>query len=264
MLEFHTIQDRLEELELQLCDARIAVEYAVANNEPLAVQELATLQVERVELQVKQETVRASQQVQQSDLVLQELELALLERRIDCATSVINGANEAQRRLADLELKRAALLLSQHKKHVQRPTPFTFPPGSTMASTGSNDLMTRPVPSSTSEMASTPDASFDLSPPAPACLSPSLPAFPALPAQGTPRAFSPGSALSTPGAPADKPVAVRPDTRPILAVAVDEHDEDAHDTGDVERELIGEDACQPAGVARDAPKPRKGPWLSIY
>ncbi|VDC03400.1 unnamed protein product [Peniophora sp. CBMAI 1063] len=277
MLEQNPPQDRLEALELQLCDAQIVVERAAANNEPLPVQELASLQVERVELEMKQETARASGQLRQvpvilvvfvifqtsdwcdsqSDLALQDLELALLSRRIDCATLAINGANEAQRRLGDLQLKRAALLFSQHKKHLQRPAPSTAPPSaSTPATTSSSDPMTRPALSSSRDWAPAPDASFDspsgLSPPTPLCLSPSLPASPLR--DSSPRTSSLGG-LSTPGVLADKTVV--PDSGPSLAVDVDDHEEDAHDTGDVERELIGEYTCQPASVASDAPTPRK-------
>ncbi|VDC02743.1 unnamed protein product [Peniophora sp. CBMAI 1063] len=121
----HAVQDLLGVLQLQLCDARIAVEHAAANNEPLAVQELATLQVEHIELQVKQETARVS-------------------------------------------------------------TGF--------------DLLRR-------------------------------------------------------DAPADK--AVGTDAKPSFAAAVDEHDEDTHDTGDNECELIGEGVCQPESVDRGTLKPRK-------
>ncbi|VDC03700.1 unnamed protein product [Peniophora sp. CBMAI 1063] len=251
-------EDRLEELDLQLCDARIAVEHAIANKESLAVQELATLQVERVELQIKQETVRASKQVQQSDLALHELELALLARRIDCSTLAITGASDAQTRLADLQLKRAVLLLSQHKKRALRPAPsITSLSASTAATISSSDLLTGPARLPSRDLMSAPDASFHLSSglssPERLCLSPSLLASPSR--DLSPRASSSGSVHSSPSALADKAVVL--DARPSHAVAVDDRNEDADDTGDVERELIGENARRPASVARDAPKPRK-------
>ncbi|VDB98838.1 unnamed protein product [Peniophora sp. CBMAI 1063] len=242
-----TIQDRLEELELQLCDARIAVEQTVANNEPLAIQELATLQADRVELQMSQEMARASKRLQDSDLVLHDLELALLSRRIDCATLAVNGAHEAQRRLADLQLKRATLLLSQHKKRLQHPTPSsTSPSASAPTTVSSSDSTTRSALSPSQDSAPA-ETSFDfpsgLSPPTPLCPSPSSPASPV-------RDSSLGDVLSTagvPGVPADK--AIEPNAN--------DHDEDAHDTGDVERELIGENTRQRASVDRGTPKLRE-------
>ncbi|VDC01238.1 unnamed protein product [Peniophora sp. CBMAI 1063] len=250
MSELPTIQDRLDDLELQLCDAQIAVELATANNEPLAVQELATLRADRVELQIQQETARASNQLQKSDITHQELELALLTQRIECATLAVNGASEAETRLADLQLKRSALLLSQCKKHALHRS------ASTAATTSSSDPMRSP--SRDSAPAPAPDAlsklSSGLSPPDHLRLSSLLRA--SLPRGPSPHASSPCSVLSSPEVLSDKPVV--PDGRPSPTVAVDNGDQDAHDTGDVERELIGEDARQDASVAREAPSPRKG------
>ncbi|VDB96323.1 unnamed protein product [Peniophora sp. CBMAI 1063] len=236
-------QDQLKDLELLLCDARIVVELAAANNEPLTAQELAALQVKCVELQIKQEAARASNQLQHSDITLQDLELALLTQRIKCATLALNGANDADRRLADLRVKRSALLLSQCKKHAQHPsTSDTLRSASTAAITSLSDPVTRPVHTPSWDPALVPNASFELTP----GLSRA-----SLSRDSSPHTSSTGSVLLAPGVLTDKPVI--PHGSPNPTVAIDDRNEDEH-TGGVERELIGEDVRQPTSIVHEAPK----------